>query len=525
MNEHVKYVLLAWLALNGYRSRQEEFEQLTFSHPDFPSVKSVVDTLAELKIEYLPIKIPKESFRELDTNTLIYISDGKHEQLAVYRGWDNGSIILLVDKNLTINLSESDFLRSWNGMVVAVDTYEAAGNGINLKKLASKAEFTVGLFFVVGIISLVAGTKVELYTMLSFTLSMFGLIACTQIVKHELGIQSGVLDKVCTLTTNSSCDAVLSSPAAKLFGLLGMGDLGFTYFTTLAITIFFMPRSSTQILPLVTTIIAPFTLFSVWYQWRVVKKWCPLCLSVVVVLLLMLANTLIFKINSILLTPDVNDAFKFFAAGIVLMCAYLTLKPLLGLRKVVKEYSLNLLRFKRDYHLFLPFFISQKEVDIGEKEGDICIGDPNAPLEILAITNPMCSTCFDVHKMYESILEQYPSEVKLRIRFYVPFENREDLRTKVAERLIELYESSSGTIFKESLNDWYRMLGEGWLQRWKECGSSQVNRTLEKHKVWCESNGIYSTPAIFINGRLFPTIYGPLDLKYMIKEIIHYESL
>jgi hypothetical protein len=39
-----------------------------------------------------------------------------------------------------------------------------------------------------------------------------------------------------------------------------------------------------NLLGLLSLVVLPFTLWSVWYQWKVAKTWCPLCLGVVAVL-------------------------------------------------------------------------------------------------------------------------------------------------------------------------------------------------------------------------------------------------
>lgn len=288
--------------------------------------------------------------------------------------------------------------------------------------------------------------------------------------------------------------------------------------------LFMVPDSTSQLLPIITMLAAPFSLFSIWYQWRIVKKWCPLCLSVIGVVLMMFANSLILNFSNIFVAPHAIDAIKLISLGILVMGIYLAVKSYLGLGKVVQEYSLNLLRFKRDYHLFLPFFYTQREIDVVRFPGDICIGNDSAGVEILAINNPMCSTCLDAHKMYESILAEYALEVKFRLRFYVPYESREDIRTKVAERLIDLNEDGNNSLFEEALNDWYNTLNENWLVKWGVSVNVKNNIILKQQKMWCENNDIDSTPAIIINGRLFPTIYSPLDLKYMIREIVNKEK-
>jgi uncharacterized membrane protein len=112
---------------------------------------------------------------------------------------------------------------------------------------------------------------------------IIGLASSVFLVLGELG--HPIFNRVCFRGEKLNCHAVMESPAAKLFGLVPMADLGVLYFSGGIILIGFSipdPQFFTQIyiLALLNLLTLPYTLFSVSYQAFTVKKWCPLCLIV-----------------------------------------------------------------------------------------------------------------------------------------------------------------------------------------------------------------------------------------------------
>jgi len=114
-------------------------------------------------------------------------------------------------------------------------------------------------------------------------LKLIGLASSVLLVLGELG--HPVFLRVCPDEERPGCQAVLDSPAARLFGILPLADLGMLYFGgSLLLIIFsvfhpyFYYRLFILVLLNLTTL--PYTLFSVLYQGLVVKRWCVLCLIV-----------------------------------------------------------------------------------------------------------------------------------------------------------------------------------------------------------------------------------------------------
>jgi uncharacterized membrane protein len=79
---------------------------------------------------------------------------------------------------------------------------------------------------------------------------------------------------------------VLSSEASRIFGNINLADVGIIYFTSTLIYIL-STNALTQLwlLAVVSAVSIIFPAYSIYYQGIKLKKWCPFCMVVQVVLI------------------------------------------------------------------------------------------------------------------------------------------------------------------------------------------------------------------------------------------------
>jgi hypothetical protein len=492
------------------------------SHPDYPSLYAYFDSLNSVGINSNVIKVPKENIKELPKVFIAVLNYNKFD-IGIFCVKNIDNKYLISNDVIDVIIDEIELFKIWSDVVLFIDTDQ---NNIYKSKITDYlfiSEQFLLLPLIIGIVRCVLFYMPIVY-FVHLILSIVGSIFCFQIIKHEFGIQYYFIKKFCSITKRSSCDAVLGSPAAKLFGKVGLGDIGVVFFSSFIVSWLFVASNAATWIFLASMAAMPFTLFSLWYQWFRVKKWCPLCLCVVLTLWLMLAPSIFSLQHASAESWSVWGLLQFASIFTLAAFVWAWIKSLLPLMSQVDELERDDLSFRRNYHLFLPYFYKQLPVDVAELEGDIFLGNKNAPVELLAITNPMCSTCITSHFMYEELLKKYPSELRLRLRFVVPFTNRKDPRTLVAEKMIELFETLPEEEFRQSLHDWYLAPLKSWLDKRGKCSNSDYyNKILENQRVWCQKYDVQTTPTMFINGRLFPKFYHPTDLRFMIDEIVEKE--
>jgi uncharacterized membrane protein len=121
---------------------------------------------------------------------------------------------------------------------------------------------------------------------MAISILMFKIVGfCTSVVLVIGELGHPFFDRFCPRGEKFNCHAVMESPAAKLFGLIPMADVGGIYFSGGIILICFSVLhfnffQQIFLLALLNLLTLPYTIFSVVYQAVVVKKWCALCLIV-----------------------------------------------------------------------------------------------------------------------------------------------------------------------------------------------------------------------------------------------------
>lgn len=133
-----------------------------------------------------------------------------------------------------------------------------------------------------------------------------------------------LLQKVCTGIAKGDCNAVLTGKQAKLFSWLSWSEVGFFYFTGCLLVLLFSANTLNNSIALIAwlnILSLPYTIFSIYYQWRVAKQWCVLCLVVQALLVLGSVNAIA---NTFLLTvPGFHISFLVKAILLYLLPALL----------------------------------------------------------------------------------------------------------------------------------------------------------------------------------------------------------
>jgi hypothetical protein len=292
------------------------------------------------------------------------------------------------------------------------------------------------------------------------------------------------------------------------------------YFTTITVFSLFQPHS--VLVFIISAISLPVVVYSIYQQYFTIKQWCPLCLGVASVLIVQFSTLLPNYKTTLYQYGDVLLLISVFGATIV---GWLMLKPLLFLEQ--KNYTLEIenLSFRRNHKLFIPYYNALTQVDTEESTlPQIVLGTENPIIKLTIITNPLCKSCIESHKIYMDLLQKYKDSVQLNFRFLVPSKDRKDNKTIISERLLQLYFENDRTDFNKAFNDWYENSNiEIWTKKWGKCEDLRFNKILTNQLLWCYNWNINLAPTILINGRLFPKIYRPNDIYNFIEPILKKE--
>ena len=101
---------------------------------------------------------------------------------------------------------------------------------------------------------------------------------------HFSGSETTLSKMVCKAGPQTDCSRVMRSKLGTVYADISFSEIGLLFFAGCLITRFVGRENDSVLLASLSLAVIPITLFSIYYQWRVVKTWCSLCLSVVTVL-------------------------------------------------------------------------------------------------------------------------------------------------------------------------------------------------------------------------------------------------
>lgn len=105
-------------------------------------------------------------------------------------------------------------------------------------------------------------------------IKLLRLAATILLLIYEIDKSNTFVKNICTAGKQTNCDAVLNSKAGKFLGM-GWGELGFFYFASSTLFLLFPGISFINKVPwlaIAGTTAAPYIIFSIYYQWKVVKQ-------------------------------------------------------------------------------------------------------------------------------------------------------------------------------------------------------------------------------------------------------------
>ena len=497
-------IVKSFLQINNYKQENDDFENLFLSHPNYPSLYAVTDTLDLLGVENVAAQVPKEQFLELPSSYLALVND---EVVLVIK---KENTIIIEKESETKKLSIDAFLTQWNGIVVAIE----ANDVVVKKKLGFLNNKSFFLIVVLAVLFLVQFPIFNGISMVNYGLLAAGFFLSIAIIDEKLHKTEGVVSKICSFSEKTSCDSVIKSDSAKLTKWLDFSDLPIVFFGTGLLTLLIHPLSF-PILNFLSMLSLPIIGYSIWLQKIKLEKWCVLCLGVSTIIVL---QSIIF----LLYPANLNFNYAPFLLSILLVsCLWFFIKPYLFGKVALEKENLALLKFKRNFSIFasLQKTVNQPEqLDCFHK---ITLGNPEALLEVVLILSPSCGHCHTAFKEGMDLINRYSNKVKLVVFFNLNPDNGQNPYLSIAENLLQINKDYPDKI-EEAISDWHilRMdLGQ-WKSKWEQQDITlDIEENLRKQYEWCLSNDFNYTPVKLVNRKLFPKEYELAELKYFISEL------
>jgi len=347
-----------------------------------------------------------------------------------------------------------------------------------------------------------------------------GLAVSVLLLIQSVDSNNPLIQKICQTGGKTNCNDILSSKAAKVFEGLTWSEVGFFYFAGTWLFLLFSGASGAvlQTLAVLNILSLPYTVYSIYYQAFVAKKWCVLCCAVQALLwvgFIPLAAFLHLPFTGL----NATEVNVLLLALLLPITMWLFSKPVFLQAQQLDPLRVQLQQFKYNSDMFNKTLAGQPQYASPDASWSIVLGKKNARHIITMVSGPFCPPCAEVHEQLHWLLEQN-SDVQARIIFAVNNEDEQDARTPVSRHLMSLNGLADKSKVSAALNDWYKQKHKNY-NTWAKNHPVELEIAeyvkIDKQKAWCTMAEITTTPTLFLNGYKLPGYYKLPDLKYMLQ--------
>jgi uncharacterized membrane protein/glutaredoxin len=488
------------------------------SHPEFPSLLAISDTLTFFNIDTIAARV---DFGKIDSLPERFIArlnnvNGDPELFLIEKR--GGSFFCTKEK--TIEIAESSLESRWNGIVLLVEKAENVSAIDTKKNNLFWVLPSLGITFFVATLFLYEGDwQIKSF----FVFPIIGILFSIAALKDLFGAKSELINSFCNITSTTNCSTIIDSKKWKIFSFFNLSSLSIVFYATQFVALFvFLLLNNTEEYFYIQKILlfsaTPVVLLSIYYQKFVEKKWCPICLVIVSVLIFELVFLVSFQENNfkVSLKSLVLFGFMFFTIAFV----WALLKAILTKQKGLKEFQFTGNRFMRNYEIFKNTLLARNSVDL--PTSPIVLGNKESDTEISIITSPFCGYCENAHKILEKILIANQDSLKIKVLINVDIDVLEEEKKIYLRTLMSIYLEKGDTFFLEALNYWFETKNlKDWISRYKSTfDSEQMDSIYRQQNQWCTNNGFNYTPIIFINGYQYPKAYSRENLEFFVSDLV-----
>lgn len=497
------------------------------SHQNYPSLKSICDLLEELKISFYALRINESELFNLSKPFIAHINEDQGKVVVVYY-IDKDTVIYTDTFHGKQVISTKMFLRNWNGVVIIIESTEGSKHPDYIEKRKNKIirnallpsivfVFCITIIFGIltnNLLSYGVGNNHLLVTIITHLIGLFfSLLLCI----HELNIKTKFSERLCHISSFTDCNAVTKSKAAKIFGIITWADAGVPWFAGGLIMLLVLPQAfSLKFISLMAILALPYPLFSILYQWLKIKKFCPLCVSVQLILisefLILYKNIDIKGLQS----PLVLLAFVIMATT----CLITLFLKLIYLSERENNYTkLELLKIKRDSDIFLHKLKSGEKIDFLNSKIPFVFGDINSNITITIFLSFYCSSCAARIANISALIENN-IKAKFQLVFSPP---RDNYSIKLLSIVFGKIKSGNYESAFDIIDKWFKFDPKSKLEL-VNCHDTlpnfeEVTEIINYNTMLFLTLKIFKVPSVLLNGYPLPGIFLFEDIKYHLNEL------
>jgi uncharacterized membrane protein len=494
-------------------------------NPYYPSLYSISEVFNWYNIENKGFQIEAEQLDELPLPFMAYITIEKigSKDFVNVTNVTKDTITFYDGKEQTI--SKEAFIDKWSNIVLLAETTNNSkergfdkNKEIEIKNRNRVSLLLLGFSLIVttGIFNYLFSSPDALASFILLSFAFIGLAISILLLVYEIDKSNTFVKNICTGGVKTDCTAVLGSKAARVFGV-SWGEIGFFYFAFLVLFLLAPGIPFSEKIPYlsyISILSAMYIPFSLFYQYKIVKQWCRLCMAVQAILFLNLFWVQHFGDFAIYFNK-INIEF-FVRCFIFPIVTWYSLKPIIIKAKDADKFLASYKRLSTRLDVFNLTLVDQEALPEGwEKLGGIEKGNPDAENIIFKVCSPACRHCNIAHEIFNEILHANDN-VKLITVYYVTNQENDDRKFPV-KHFLALAEGNRKRV-EEAMDYWYLTKDRNYdvlKQKFPlpEALLEKQTAKIEKMLTWCKMAEISYTPAVYVNSRKLPSTFDVADLK------------
>lgn len=496
-------------------------------NPYYPSLYSLTSTFSKYNITSEAYSVSSNDLDSLEPPFIAFISvPNVGDDFILVSKITKETVQCFYENRKPINFTRLEFLKRFKEVIWVAESSEITEEEYRKNQPIEnnrKVQNIVLSFCIAILILLFSYHTIYSENTISFTAILFckitGLIISLLLLQFEIGSENPLLKNICSIVTYTDCNAVLKSRYSSIFGVR-WSEIGFYYFSStflilLSTALSFSAKET--VLVFLSIAASPYIIFSIYYQWRVLKQWCPLCIMVQCTLVSesLWAFTFVKKIESILIWQALIPVTSYILLPIMIWHIF---KPILKRSLDSTAFSAAYKRLQYHPDIFKVILEQQPKIVEGWEDLGIKFGSDTPSHTIVKICNPYCGPCSEAHKVLDEILEKNKS-IQVRIIFTAT-NDPEDFRSPIVTHFIDISLENNLSKTKDVLQKWYvsnTKNYESFILDFPAIKKSDASAIMiEKMKIWCDKSGITSTPTIYVDGHRLPHSYDVEELKNVL---------
>lgn len=511
----MKNILEQFLDAIEVRYNKHFADKLYYEHPHRYNMYGLKKMLDVYGVKTLGVRIESKDLLSLNFPCILHT----YGDFAI--GLDCGTdTITYLHNGKRVTISHDAFKQTWTGNALVVEETTEADEPeyYNHRKeeiLANAKVYSIPIMLILSvIIGIVAHIQeMELYSIMGLLLNSLGVFVCSMLMQKQLMGESRYGDRVCSLFHHADCNGILDGPKAKFFGI-SWSEVGMGYFIASILLITLYPKSVGTV-SIINWIAMFYGVWSIYYQWRIAKSWCVLCvISQSIIWLIGIIE--IISCISVPLTFNVfSSLFSCMVYGICIMAVHYFATAHTAEKGRIRAIQ-KFRALKVNSKVANTLIENEEYYETSLEDSSILFGNPEAKMRVTILSNPHCNPCARMHKHVEKLLSLCGDEICVQYIFSSFNENLENS----SRYLIFCYFEYEHDEALSKFADWY-LRDKFNYEKIISCNDTyihteKIEEEMEKHRTWRTRTSLMETPTILVNGHKLPDEYEIGDLAMIV---------